>query len=138
MAQVLRPALGGTVAKREVLLKEKITLETVWKLGLELPGVEQATSFGASALKVNGKMFAGTPINKSAEPDSLGIRVDFDRRAELLAADPDTYYITPHYKDYPTVLVRLSRVDEDILRDLLKMAHRFVSQSAKKKRSGGG
>ena len=41
---------------------------------------------------------------------SLVVRVDFDDRAELLAAAPDVYYVTDHYLDYNTVLVRLSRV----------------------------
>jgi hypothetical protein len=40
----------------------------------------------------------------------LIVRVDFDQRAELLAAEPDVYYITDHYKDYPAVLVRPPRV----------------------------
>lgn len=116
-------------------MKKKITLDAVWKLGLELPGVEKSASFGAGALKVNGKMFACTPTNKQAEPDSLLVRVDMDRRAEMLAADPSTYYIKPHYEDYPSVLVRLSRVNEDMVRDLLKLAHKFVSESGRKKRA---
>lgn len=113
-------------------VNKNVTLDTVWKLGLELPGVEKSTSFGAGALKVNGKMFACTPTHKSAEPDSLLVRVDMERRAEMLAADPETYYVKPHYADYPSILVRLSRVNEAMMRDLLKMAHRFVSQKKRK------
>ena len=47
--------------------------------------------------------------------------------AELLAADPDVYYVTDHYLNYTSVLVRLSRVTHDVLRDLLGMAHKFVT-----------
>jgi hypothetical protein len=47
--------------------------------------------------------------------------------AELLAADPDVYYVTDHYLNYTSVLVRLSRVTPDVLRDLLGMAHKFVT-----------
>lgn len=54
--------------------------------------------------------------------------MDFDDRAELLAADPDIYYVTDHYVGYSAVLVRLSRVTPDTLRDLLGMAHRFVTR----------
>ena len=71
---------------------------------------------------------ACTPTNRSAEPDSLMVRVDFDDRAELLAADPDVYYVTPHYEGYNAVLVRLSRVKPDVLQDLLGMAHKFVTR----------
>jgi hypothetical protein len=55
------------------------------------------------------------------------VRVDFDDRAELLAAAPDVYYVTDHYLGYSAVLVRLSRVTPDVLRDLLGMAHKFVT-----------
>jgi hypothetical protein len=67
------------------------------------------------------------PSHRSAEPDSLAVRIDFDNRAELLAAAPDVYYVTDHYLNYTSVLVRLSRVTPDVLRDLLRMAHKFVS-----------
>jgi hypothetical protein len=56
--------------------------------------------------------------------------VDFDDRAELLAADPDVYYVTDHYVGYTAVLVRLSRVNPDVLRDLLGMAYKFVTRDA--------
>ena len=53
--------------------------------------------------------------------------VDFADRAELIAADPDVYYVTDHYAGN-AVLVRLSRVNPDVLRDLLGMAHKFVTR----------
>jgi hypothetical protein len=56
------------------------------------------------------------------------VRVDFDDRAELLAADPEVYYVTSHYERYNAVLVRLSRVKPGVLRDLLGMAHKFVTR----------
>ncbi len=55
---------------------------------------------------------------------------NFDDRAELLAAAPDVYYVTDHYLDYSAVLVRLSCVTPDVLRDLLGMAHKFVTADA--------
>lgn len=50
--------------------------------------------------------------------------------AELLASAPDIYYVTDHYLDYSAVLVRLSRVTPVVLRDLLGMAHKFVTAEA--------
>jgi hypothetical protein len=82
------------------------------------------------ALKVNGKLLAWIPVNRSAEPDSLAVRVDFDDRADLLAEQPDVYYVTDHYVGYNAVLVRLSRVSPDVLKDLLGMAHKFVTHNA--------
>jgi predicted metal-dependent hydrolase len=60
--------------------------DTVRKIGLALPGVEESTAYGS--LKVHGKLLACAPAHRSAEPGSLVVRVDFDDRAELLAADP--------------------------------------------------
>ncbi len=104
--------------------------DTVRKIGLALPDVEESTAYGSTALKVHGKLLACVPAHRSAEPGSLVVRVDFDDRAELLAADPDVYYVTDHYVGYNAVLVRLSRVNRDVLRDLLGMAYKFVTRKA--------
>jgi len=53
-----------------------------------------------------------------------------------MAAQPDVYYVTDHYVNYPTVLVRLSRIHRDSLRDLLDMARLFVI--SRNKRGGSG
>jgi|ERR1017187_3957154 hypothetical protein len=110
--------------------RSTIDFDTVRKIGLALPGVEESTAYGFPALKVHGKLLACMPANRSAEPGSIAVRVDFDDRAELLAAAPDIYYVTDHYADYSAVLVRLARVNPDVLRDLLSMAHRFVTAGA--------
>ena len=75
-----------------------------------------------------------TPVKGAvfAKPDSIMVRVDFDDRAELLAGDPAVYYLPDHYVNYPGVLVRLSRVNRGMLRDLLGMAHKFVSRQPKR------
>ena len=112
---------------------KKISFDTVREIGLALPDVEEGTTYGSPALKVRGKMFACIPSHRSAEPDSLVVRIDFDRREELIAADPKTYYLKDHYLGYPCVLVRLTRIRRDELRDLLLMAWRFVSTSEKRR-----
>jgi hypothetical protein len=111
----------------------RVTFDTVRKIGLALEGVEESTAYSAFALKVGGKMMACVPTHRSAEPDSLVLKVDFEQRAELIAAAPEVYYVTDHYVDYPSVLVRLSRVNPDVLRDLLGMARRFVTSGGKRK-----
>jgi hypothetical protein len=109
--------------------RKLIDFHTVRELGRALPDVEEGTTYGSPALKVHGKMFACMAIHKSAEPGSLAVRIDFNQRDELIAEDPNTYYLTDHYVSYPCVLVRLKRVHRDALRDLLQMAWRFVSQT---------
>jgi hypothetical protein len=120
------PKQRGAPAPKESL----VNFETVRNIALDLPGVVESTAFGVPALKVRGQLLACLPSNRSAEPGSLVVRMDFDDRAELLAAQPDIYYVTDHYVGYTGVLVRLSRVNPDVLRDLLGMAYKFVTSQA--------
>jgi hypothetical protein len=113
--------------------KRAIDFDTVKKIGLDLPGVEAGTSYGQPALKVRGKLLACLPSHSSAEPGSLVVRVDFDQRAALLAEAPEIYYIKDHYAGYSAVLVRLSQATPEILRDLLAMAHKFVTAKKRMK-----
>jgi hypothetical protein len=115
-----------------------LTFDDVREVGLKLPNTEAGTAWGALALKVNGRMFACKAINKSAEPNSLGIRVDFAERDALIEEQPDVYYTASHYENYPCVLVRLSRINRDALEDLLRMGHRFVTAQRQKRRTRGG
>ena len=114
------------------MTRKRITFDTVRKIGLALPDVEEGTSYGSPALKVRGKMFTCVPIHRSAEADSLAIRLDFAQRDELIAAEPGTYYLTDHYVNYPVVLVRLSRIHEDTLRDLLAMSRSFMASGRRR------
>jgi hypothetical protein len=113
--------------------RKTIGFDTVRQMGLALPDVEEGTLYGSPALKVGGKMFACLAIHRSADPDTLAVRVDFDQRDELIASDPKTYYLTDHYVNYPVVLVRLARVHPDALRDLLQIGWRFMSAKQKRR-----
>ena len=107
--------------------KNTINFDSVRKIGLALPDVEESTAYGVPALKLHGKLVACIASHRSAEPGTLVVRMNRDDRAELLAEDPVVYYVTDHYVSYDAVLVRLSRVKPDVLRDLLIMAHKFVT-----------
>src|SRR5258706_4991788 len=103
-----------------------VTFDMVRKIGLALPEVEEGTMYGSPALKVHGRLLTCLAIHKSAEPGSLVLRTDFDERAALLAEEPETYYLTDHYVNHPIVLVRLSKIRVDQMRDLLRSAYRFI------------
>ena len=106
-------------------------------IGRTLPDVELTTTWGKPTLKVRGKMFVCIASHKSAEPDTLVAMMDFADRDALLEDDPDTYYLKDHYVGYPCVLVRLSRVHADALRDLVVGAYRYVSETKKKRKKKG-
>jgi hypothetical protein len=115
--------------------KRRITFDTVRKIGEQLPGTEVGTAYGSPALKVNGRIYACIAINTEAEPDSLGVHIaDFEQREALIAEDPKTYYVKPHYEPHPFVLVRLAHVTHEALEDLLRGAHRVVSGKPRARR----
>jgi hypothetical protein len=111
-------------------MAKTLDFDAVREIGLALPGVEDGMAYGVPALMVGGQLLACVPANRSAEPNSLVIRLSFDDRAGLLAEAPDVYYVTDHYAGYEAVLVRLSRVDRGVLQDLLGMAYTFVTRKA--------
>jgi hypothetical protein len=113
------------------------SFKTVESIGRTLADVEVTTTWGQPTLKVRGKMFVCIASHKSAEPNTLVVMMDFADRDALVEEDPGTYYLKEHYLNYPCVLVRLSRVRTDALRDLIAGAHRLVSAKARKKSSRG-
>ena len=109
--------------------KPTANFDTIRKIGLALPGVEESVAWGTPVLKVHGKIFAGIAIHSSAEPGSLMVRMAPEDRDELISAAPEVYYVTDHYVQGNGVLVRLSRVNADVLRDLIGMSHKYVLAS---------
>jgi hypothetical protein len=108
-------------------MNKTVTFDTVRQLALELPGVEDGTAYGMAALKVRGKLLAALPANRSVEPNSLVVRVSPEQRDELLASDPEVYYLTEHYEGHDNVLVRLPLVSAEALGGLLSTAHKYVA-----------
>lgn len=109
--------------------KPRVTYDTIRRAALTLPNVAEGTSYGTPALKVNGKLF----VRLHQDLDKIVVRMPFDRREELMAGDPATYFITDHYRDYPWILVSLANVRQDALLDLLRIAHRVASPPNKRR-----
>src|SRR5438270_13357273 len=92
-----------------------MTFETVRQIAKTLPGAEESTSYGTPAFKVKGKLFA----RQHQDGESLVVAVSFEEREEMMSAAPEKFFITDHYLNYPWMLVRMSKVRPDELRDLL-------------------
>jgi len=105
----------------------------VRKIGRKLPDVEEGTTFGYPALKTGGKDFAWMPKKKEVEPDTLAIRMGIFERDILVSSKPDVFYVTPHYKDYTSVLIRMKKIKDAELKELLESGHEFVT-SVKRRR----
>jgi hypothetical protein len=113
--------------KRDALVR-------VRALAKKFPDVEEGTTHGYAAFKVVGKAFAWFPEKKEVEPGSLGVRMSILERDFRVADAPSIYYVTPHYKDYTSVLARIDLMSDAQLRELLESGHEFVA-SAKRRRT---
>ena len=106
--------------------------EPVRIAGLSLPDVEASSKYdGSPVLKVRGCFLAGLATHPSAEPDTLIVRATRDDREGLIEDAPGAYYVTDHYRKHPVVLVRLSQISQDALRELLAMSWRLTSAKAR-------
>ena len=108
--------------------------DIVRTLGLKLEDVEAATKYdGSPVLKRGGSFMAGLATHPSAEPDTLVVRYGTDDRELLLQEAPETYYLTDYYRTYPLILVRLSRVEPEVLRELLFVSWRMTAGKTRKR-----
>ncbi len=97
------------------------TYETVREIARELPGTVEGTSYGTPAFRVGKTLF----LRQHQDGESLVIKIEPEHRAMRMKADPEAFYITDHYLNYPWMLVRLSTVALDDLRELIEDAWRM-------------
>jgi hypothetical protein len=101
-----------------------ITDAVLRKVALSFPGAHEEPSYGQPAYKIEKKFFT----RLRAEDASIVWIVDtIDERDALLEMDPKTYFITDHYKNYPSVLVRIARLNEAMLRKMLERRWRKIA-----------
>jgi hypothetical protein len=102
------------------MAKRPATFETVREIAAGLPGAVEGMSYGTPAFRVGKSLF----VRQHQDGESLVVKIDPDERAMRIKAEPETFYITDHYLNYPWILVRLSTVRRDDLRELLEDAWR--------------
>ncbi len=94
-----------------------MTWEDVVSIARALPEIEEGTCYGTPALRVRGR-FVG---RLREDGETLAIRCDFEERA-LLVEKHTELFVTPHYEDYPMVLVSLPTADPGLVRELVEDA----------------
>ena len=104
--------------------------EMVRDMALKLPDVKATESPRGLGLKVRGKLMACTATHKSAEPNTLMVRVSVAEREKRIAEDPEVYYLTDHYRDYPALLVRLTKINRKSLENLLGCSWQFIYEKS--------
>jgi hypothetical protein len=96
----------------------KLSLSTIRRVALSLPGVEEGMSYGTPTFKFRKKLL----LRLHQDGQSLVLKVGDATRDHLLQADPDTFFVTDHYRGYPYVLAHLDRLGTADLRKLLQRA----------------
>jgi len=94
--------------------------QRVRRIATSLPGVEVGTSYGTIGFRVR-KKFLG---RMKEDGETLVIRIEFGEREILCEGEPEVFYFTEHYRNYPAVLVRLAKVDDAELLRLFEQAWR--------------
>lgn len=104
------------------------------KIALSFPGTTEGTSYGMPSILLLGKFF----VRLRREDNSLALHVgSIDERDMLIEAEPETFHITEHYRNYPAVLARLERLDAAILHGMLDRRWRaMVPKKMLKEREG--
>src|ERR1700738_2866807 len=104
-----------------------MTFDDVRKISLVWPEVEDGTSYGTSALKVRKKLL----VRLKEDGDSMVMPgVSLDERDMLVESQPRVFYFTDHYKDYPMVLIRLSKARRATVEPLLRRQWRTLASIA--------
>ena len=104
-----------------------MTYDDIRKIALVWPEVEDGSSYGTPALKVRKKML----VRLKEDGDSLVMPgVPQDEREMLIESQPKIFYFTDHYRDYPMVLIRLSKAKRRDVEPLLRRHWRALASKA--------
>jgi hypothetical protein len=115
--------------KRCLLLDEaeSVTFDDIRKIALAWPEVEDGTSYGTPALKMRKKLLA----RLKEDGDSLVMPgVPPEERELLVERQPKLFYFTDHYRNYPMVLIRLSKAKRTVVEPLLRRQWRTLASKA--------
>ena len=97
--------------------------DIVRELGLAFPRARETRYYRGLALEIDGEVFAVQTSHRSADPNSISVATEFERREKLIADNPLVFYLRPHYQNYPVVLVRLDQIDRAELSEVLRSAY---------------
>ena len=101
-----------------------LTKAQLRKIALSFPEANEKLSYGKPSFFIAKKFFT----RHRAEDDSIVLIVDsIDERDMMMEADPKTFFITDHYKDYPSVLVRMERADPKTIEGMLARRWRKIA-----------
>jgi hypothetical protein len=98
--------------------------ERFLRIALSMPAAEASTSYGTPSVKVRGKLMSRW---RTEAEGALAIRCDFLDRQILLLAQPEVFFLTDHYRDYPMILMRLEKASKTTMAEAVERAWRLVA-----------
>jgi len=90
-----------------------IYLQFIRQFVATLPGTSEGICYGTPGFYVQKKLLARLWEN------GVVLVVHTDDRDKWIQADPEVFFITDHYRNYPSVLVHLDKIDPGELKKLL-------------------
>lgn len=109
-----------------------MTFEDMFAFALALPGAEDGKLFDGRCVRVRGKPV----LNECREPGALSLSLDLPAIDFLIETEPETYFQTPHFKGYPSVLVRPDNADRARLEKQIELAWARRASKAQKAARG--
>ncbi|WP_455351893.1 MmcQ/YjbR family DNA-binding protein [Streptomyces sp. SYSU K217416] len=90
--------------------------EDVRRIALSLPDTVEKEAWSMPTFRVGGKMYLTIPDDQT----SFAVRCPKNERAELIAAEPEKFWVPPHEASSAWVRVRLTALEDlDELRDIV-------------------
>ncbi|MGO4571601.1 MmcQ/YjbR family DNA-binding protein [Microvirga sp. 2TAF3] len=101
-----------------------LTWDEIVMLASALPEVVPSTSYGTPALKVRGKLLTRL---RPEDGSLVLLDIPFDEREMLIEAVPHIFHATPHYDNYPIVLLRLAAAEPETVCAFLERRWRSIA-----------
>jgi hypothetical protein len=97
---------------------------TIQQLMSVFPGTEESTSYGTPAFKVKKKLLL------RLKEDGITLVIHTDDRDIWLDDDPNVFFVTEHYFNYPFVLVRLDKIKKTKLREIITQSWKEIAPNS--------
>jgi hypothetical protein len=106
-----------------------ITRAQGWKIALAIPGSKEVLWFRKPAVFLHDQFL--TKVHDKEEAMTLRVS-SMEMRDMMLEAEPELFYITDHYRNFPFVLARLSALTPKTLKEILVGRAAQLSEGADK------
>jgi hypothetical protein len=97
--------------------------EPVRAIALQFPDASDSLShYDTPSIKIKKNLLCR--LHESGE--FLAVRTNFESRLRFLESYPETFFITPHYTDYPYVCLYINSYSMDLLKEVLETGYKAI------------